>query len=73
MQCCKVILQGLRTADQLNAAIFLQQKLRTAQLAVIVESHGMTVGARIMKDQTIPNINFGQFAVNCEFVVVFTK
>jgi hypothetical protein len=53
LQGCKVIVYRFGPADQFHAPIAAQKQLLGPQLAVVVEAHGMAMGAGILDDQQI--------------------
>ena len=51
----------------------MHEQFRRAKFAVVVKAHRMTVSARVMDDENIAVLNFGQAAINSEFITVFAK
>ena len=66
----KIIRRRLRPANQLHAAIRLQEQFRAAQFAVIIVAHAEPVRAGIVDKQIIAAINTGQSPVDGKLVAV---
>lgn len=69
----EIVRLGFRPADELHAAVLPEEELGAAELAVVVEAHGVAVGPGVEDDEPVPPVDFGQLAVDGEFVVVFTE
>ena len=69
----EVVAQGFGAADEFDAAVFSQKQLRASELAVVVESHGVAVCARVVDDDAVADVDLGQLAVDGEFVVVLAE
>ncbi len=69
----KIVSGRFGPAQQLNAAVFFEQQLGASQLAVVVISHGIAVGAGIVDAEVVAHFDFGQQAIDGEFVVVFAQ
>ena len=73
LQGSEVVFQGLRPADLADGAVPLQEKLRRAQLAVVVEPHGVPVGARVVDHHDVALLDLRELAVDGELVVVLAQ
>ena len=71
--CGKIVLRRLRSPDHPGASVLLQENLRTLQLAVVIISHGKSMGAGIVDHQQIAHINLRQHPVNGKLVVVLAE
>ena len=54
----EVVVDGFGAANELHVAVLLQQEFRAAELAVVVEAHGMAVGAGVEDDEAVANLDF---------------
>ena len=61
---CKIVAGLLCPADQLEAAVFLQQNFRAAEFTVVVVAHGETVGTGVVDAEDVANFDFRQAALN---------
>src|SRR5699024_7783427 len=66
----EVVRRGLGAADELVRAALHQQHLGAAQFAVVVVAHGEAVGAGVVDDHHVADLDLGQGAVHSELVVV---
>ena len=57
-QCGEVVVQCFGAADELHVAVLLQQEFRAAELAVVVEAHGVAVGAGVEDDEAVVDLDF---------------
>ena len=59
VESCEIIHRRFGSADQLEAAVLLQQYFGAAELAVVVVAHGEAVGAGIMDNHNVTHIDLG--------------
>ena len=69
----KIILDCLRPADQLKAAVRLQQDFCRAKLAVIVVAHREAVSAGVMDADNVADVDLRQAALNGKLVIVLAQ
>ena len=69
----EIVRRRLRTADQLKGTVGSQQHLRGAELAVVVVTHGKSVGSGIMEYQDISDLDLGQAALDGKLIVVLAQ
>jgi len=69
----EVVVERFSPSDLNNIAVFTEQQLCRTQLPVIVESHGMAVGARVMDHDRIAGLQLGQQSVDGKLIVILAK
>ena len=67
-----MVRNGLGATNPLYTTVGMQHKLLGSQPAVVVESHGVTMGAGIVDAQGVTVLDFRQPSQPGELVVVFT-
>ena len=55
-----MVFDGFRAADYFEIAAGAHQEFSAAKLAVVIETHGVAVGAGVVDDNGIPYGNFRQ-------------
>ena len=70
---CEIVSRSFCPSYHLNRAVLLKQQLSRTQLAVVVVSHREAVGAGIVNNQNIADVNFRQHSVNCKLIIILAK
>lgn len=72
-QRCEEVVDGFGAADEGDAVVFVQEELSAAELAVVVEAHGVAVGTGVVDDEEVAFFDRWQFALDGKFVAVFAE
>src|SRR5574344_945460 len=69
----EIVGQRLGAADFPHRLVRLEQELRAAELAVVLEAHRMSMRARVADDDVVAPFEHGQRALDRELVVVLAE
>ena len=69
----EVVVERLGAADRLDGAVRAAQVFGAAELAIVLEAHRVAVGARVVEDEEVAALDFGQGPRDGELVVVLAE